>query len=102
MARASWSARMANSSMARCGTRPAMIRLKRVRHTALATSDPEHLLEYYQSVIGLGVISREGKRVYLGSDSDELTTVIEQATDNHLGAIAFEIAPDSDLAELQR
>src|SRR5947208_14892633 len=79
-----------------------MIRVKRVRHTALATSDPEHLLEYYQSVIGLGVISREGKRVYLGSDSDELTTVIEQATDNHLGAIAFEIAPDSDLAELQR
>jgi catechol 2,3-dioxygenase-like lactoylglutathione lyase family enzyme len=79
-----------------------MIRVKRVRHTALATSDLEHLLEYYQSVIGLGVVSREGKCVYLGSDSDQLTTIIEQASDNNLGSIAFEVAPDSDLGELQR
>jgi catechol-2,3-dioxygenase len=79
-----------------------MIRVKRVRHTALATQDLEHLLEYYQSVVGLGVITRDGKRVYLGSDSDQLTTVIEQDTSDHLGAIAFEVAPDSDLGELQR
>jgi catechol 2,3-dioxygenase-like lactoylglutathione lyase family enzyme len=88
--------------MASVDEEDAMIKVKRVRHTALATSDLEHLLEYYQSVIGLGVIGRDGKRVYLGSDSDQLTTVLEQATDNHLGSIGFELAPDTDLGEAQR
>jgi len=88
--------------MASVDEEDAMIKVKRVRHTALATSDLEQLLEYYQSVIGLGVISRDGKRVCLGSDSDQLTTVLEQATDNHLGSIAFELAPDTDLGDVQR
>jgi catechol-2,3-dioxygenase len=79
-----------------------MIKVKRVRHTALATSDLDRQVEYYQSVIGLGVVHRDRQRVCLGSDSDQLTMVLERATDNHLGTIAFELAPNSELGELQR
>ena len=79
-----------------------MIKVKRVRHTALVTSDLDRQVEYYQSVIGLGVVHRDSQRVCLGSDSDQLTMVLERAADNHLGAIAFELAPNSELGELQR
>lgn len=79
-----------------------MIKVKRVRHTALATSDLDRQVEYYQSVIGLGVVHRDSRRVCLGNDSDQLTMVLERAADDHLGAIAFELAPNSELGELQR
>jgi catechol-2,3-dioxygenase len=79
-----------------------MIKVKRVRHTALVTSDLDRQVEYYQSVIGLGVVHRDSRRVCLGNDSDQLTMVLERAADDHLGAIAFELAPNSELGELQR
>src|SRR5436305_15327789 len=79
-----------------------MIRVKRVRHTAQVTSHLDRQVEYYQSVVGLGVVHRDSQRVCLGNDSDQLTMVLERAADNHLGAIAFELAPDRDLGELQR
>ena len=79
-----------------------MIKVKRVRHTALVTSDLDRQVEYYQSVIGLGVVHRDSQRVCLADDSDQLTMVLERAADNHLGAIAFEIAPNSEFGELQR
>jgi catechol-2,3-dioxygenase len=79
-----------------------MIKVKRVRHTALASSDLDRQVEYYQSVIGLGVVHRDSRRVCLGNDSDQLTMVLERAADDHLGAIAFELAPNSEFGELQR
>ena len=78
-----------------------MIKAKRLRHTVVATSDIDRHVDYYQSVIGLGVVQRDGQRVCLGSDSDELTIVLERAADNHLEAIALELAPACELGALQ-
>jgi catechol 2,3-dioxygenase-like lactoylglutathione lyase family enzyme len=47
-------------------------------------------------------VHRDSQRVCLGNDSDQLTMVLERAADNHLGTIAFELAPNSELGELQR
>lgn len=77
-----------------------MIKAKRVRHATFATPDMARQVDYYQSVVGLGVISREQNRVYLATDSDQLALVLETGDAPSCTRITLEIAPDIDLADL--
>ena len=42
-----------------------MIEVKRIRHATFATPDIEAQIEYYQSIIGLGVVGKQDGRAYL-------------------------------------
>ena len=79
-----------------------MIKVKRLRHVSFASPNVEAQLDYYQSVIGLGVIQRSDGRVLLGTESDELTLVLERGAAPHLTSIAYEVAPNLDPADLQK
>ena len=79
-----------------------MIKVKRLRHVTFASPDVEALLDYYRSIIGLAVIGRDDRRVVLGTDSDELTLVLEHGPASRLTAIAYEVAPGLDLSDLQK
>ncbi|WP_197423257.1 VOC family protein [Bradyrhizobium valentinum] len=79
-----------------------MIKVKRLRHVTFTSADVEPQLDYYQSVIGLAVIGRDDRRIFLGTESDELTLVLEQGAASHLTTIAYEVAPHLDLADLQK
>ncbi|HZY14825.1 MAG TPA: VOC family protein [Beijerinckiaceae bacterium] len=79
-----------------------MIKVKRLRHVTFASPDVEAQLDYYRSIIGLAVIGRDDRRVILGTDSDELTLVLEHGSASRLTAIAYEVAPGLDLSDLQK
>jgi catechol 2,3-dioxygenase-like lactoylglutathione lyase family enzyme len=79
-----------------------MIKVKRLRHVTFASPNVEAQLDYYRSIIGLAVIGRDDRRVILGTDSDELTLVLEQGSASRLTAIAYEVAPGLDLSDLQK
>ena len=79
-----------------------MIKVKRLRHVSFASPNVEAQLDYYQSIIGLAVIGRDDRRIILGTDSDELTLVLEHGAASRLTAIAYEVAPGLDLSDLQK
>ena len=79
-----------------------MIKVKRLRHVSFASPNVEAQLDYYQSIIGLAVIGRDDRRVILGTESDELTLVLEHGAASRLTAIAYEVAPGLDLSDLQK
>jgi catechol 2,3-dioxygenase-like lactoylglutathione lyase family enzyme len=79
-----------------------MIKVKRLRHVSFASPNVEAQLDYYQSIIGLAVIGRDDRRIILGTDSDELTLVLEHGSASRLTAIAYEVAPGLDLSDLQK
>jgi len=79
-----------------------MIKVKRLRHVTFASPDVEAQLDYYRSIIGLAVIGRDDRRIILGTDSDELTLVLEHGPASRLTAIAYEVAPGLDLSDLQK
>ena len=79
-----------------------MIKVKRLRHVSFASPNVEAQLDYYQSIIGLAVIGRDDRRIILGTESDELTLVLEHGAASRFIAIAYEVAPDLDLSDLQK
>lgn len=77
-----------------------MINVKRLRHVTFSTPDIDKQVDYYQSVVGLGVVSRETGRVCMATGSDQLAVVLDAGETPSLKRIAFEVAPDVDFKEL--
>jgi catechol-2,3-dioxygenase len=82
-------------------TPDAIARLTRLRHATFTSPDPARLADYYGEAIGLGEIARDGGRIHLASASAQLSLVIAPGP-AALQRIAFEVAPDADLAALGR
>jgi catechol-2,3-dioxygenase len=79
-----------------------MIKVKRLRHVTFTSPNIEAQLDYYRSIIGLGAILQNDRRVSLGTESDQLTLILERGAASRCSAIAYEVAPDRDLADLQK
>jgi len=77
-------------------------RLSRLRHATFSSPHPDRLVDYYESVIGLGVVDREPHRICLANDCEQLSLVIERGERASLRRIAFEVAPTSDFPALGR
>lgn len=80
-------------------TQAPIARFTRLRHASFASPDPERLLDYYRAVIGLGLVGRDGGRIFLASDSEQLSLVIEPGG-AALTSIAFEISPNVEMEAL--
>ncbi|WP_257168047.1 VOC family protein [Bradyrhizobium sp. SRS-191] len=80
-------------------TQGPIARFTRLRHATFTSPDTERLLDYYRGVIGLGLIGRDGDRIFLASDSEQLSLVIEPG-EAALASIAFEIAPGVEMEAL--
>jgi len=78
-----------------------MIKAKRIRHVSFATPDPARQATYYESIVGLGVVARESDRVFMATESEELAIVLEAGAEPKCKRIAFEVAPDADLAGMR-
>jgi catechol 2,3-dioxygenase-like lactoylglutathione lyase family enzyme len=79
-----------------------MIDVKRIRHATFVTDDIEEQIDYYQSVIGLGVAARDAGRAFMATESEEIAIVLEAGDAPACTRIAFEVAPDADMTELSR
>jgi catechol-2,3-dioxygenase len=77
-----------------------MIDVKRIRHATFATPDIGRQVDYYQSVVGLGVAAREAGRVFMATESDQLAIVVEAGDAPSCTRLAFEVAPGIDLDDL--
>jgi catechol 2,3-dioxygenase-like lactoylglutathione lyase family enzyme len=81
-------------------TQAPIARFTRLRHATFASPDSERLLDYYRGVIGLGLVGRDGDRLFLASDSEQLSLVIEPG-EVALTSIAFEISPEVEMEALE-
>ena len=79
-----------------------MIKVKRIGHATFATPDLDRQIDYYRDVVGLSVVSRDTNRACLASRMGLLTIVLEKATRQSCDRLAFEIAPDADIADVTR
>jgi len=77
-----------------------MIEVKRIRHATFTTADIGQQIEYYQSIIGLGIVERQAARVLFANESGELTLVIEKNAAAGCKTMAFEISPKVELTDV--
>jgi catechol 2,3-dioxygenase-like lactoylglutathione lyase family enzyme len=77
-----------------------MIEVKRIRHVSFATDNIEQQVEYYQGIIGLGIVERQAGRALFANESGELTLVLEQGATSGCKAMAFEISPTVELGDI--
>ena len=78
------------------------IRAKRIGHATFETPDLERQIAYYQNVVGLSVVAREGGRAYLGSRHGQLSIVLEQATAQRCSRLSFEVSAQTSIADMTR
>jgi len=79
-----------------------MIKVCRLGHATLTTPDLDRQVAYYTQVIGLTLIEREAKRVFLATKQGLEALALEQGAPNALSRLAFQVAPGTDLAQLAR
>jgi catechol 2,3-dioxygenase-like lactoylglutathione lyase family enzyme len=79
-----------------------MIKARRIRHVSFSTPDLARQADYFHSIVGLGVVAREPDRLFMATESDELAIVLEAGTEQKCKRIAFEVAPDADLAGMRK
>jgi len=79
-----------------------MIAAKRLRHVTFATDNIEQQVDYYQSIIGLGIVERQADRALFASEAGELTLVLEKGAASSCTGMAFEIAPGFELGDVAK
>jgi catechol-2,3-dioxygenase len=78
-----------------------MIKVRRIRHVGFSTSDLARQADYYESIIGLGIVARDTRQVFMATESEQLAIVLEAGTEQTCKRLAFEVAPDVDPVELR-
>src|SRR5437870_5328983 len=79
-----------------------MIPIQRLGHATLETNDIEKSLDYYVTVNGLMVVARESNVVHLASRMGQLTVTLVKSDRNDCTGLSFEVAPDSDFADIAK
>ena len=79
-----------------------MIKAKRLRHAKFSTPNLERQVDYYRQVIGLTVVAEDKDRVFLAAETGQLAVVFERGPIAALSTLALDLAPDLDLADVQR
>jgi catechol 2,3-dioxygenase-like lactoylglutathione lyase family enzyme len=77
-----------------------MIKPRRIAHATFETPDLEAALAYYTQVMGLVLAERAGDRAFLASRTGLLAIALVRGRAERCTALAFEVAPGSDLAAL--
>lgn len=79
-----------------------MINVCRIGHATFETPDLEKALDYYTQVAGLALAAREGDRAFLATKIGQLAIELQQASQPRCGKLSFEVAPNAELADLQK
>jgi catechol 2,3-dioxygenase-like lactoylglutathione lyase family enzyme len=79
-----------------------MIKISRIAHSKLETPELDRQIDHYERVIGLRTIHREPGAAYLATKLGQLALVLKSEQRSNCTSIAFELAPNADLAETTR
>src|SRR6202035_73563 len=93
--------RAATTAPRRIG-RVMVISVKRLGHATLTTPDLERQIAYYTEVVGLSLVERTKDRAFLACKMGLEAIALEPGRGNTLSRLAFQVAPDTDLAEASR
>src|SRR4051794_6419085 len=78
-----------------------MIKVLRMGHATFETPDLARAIEHYTQVIGLSLAGREDKRAFLATKIGQLAIELHQGTQARCSKLSFEVAADSDFADLK-
>src|SRR5262249_12327521 len=78
-----------------------MIAVRRLGHATLTTPDIDRQIAYYLDVVGLTLVAREAQLAVLATKQGLEAIALEPGPPNALSRIAFQVAPGSDLGELE-
>ncbi len=79
-----------------------MIHVKRLGHATFNTPDLERIVDYWTRIIGLTVVERDKNRAFLATRYGEEAIAVQAGGDASLVKAAFQIAPGSDLGDVQK
>jgi len=79
-----------------------MINVLRIGHAAFETPDLAKAIDYYTQVAGLALAARERDRAYLATKIGQLAIELRQGERRQCRMLSFEVAANSDFAELQK
>jgi catechol 2,3-dioxygenase-like lactoylglutathione lyase family enzyme len=79
-----------------------MIQVRRLGHATLTTPDLDRQIAYYSEVVGLALIERNDRHAVLATKEGLEAFALERGAPNALSALAFQVAPESDLAAVAR
>src|SRR4029077_16412714 len=82
--------------------RVTVISVKRLGHATLTTPDIDRQIAYYIEVVGLTLVERSKDRAYLACKMGLEAIALEPGRGNALSRLAFQVAPDADLADVAR
>jgi catechol 2,3-dioxygenase-like lactoylglutathione lyase family enzyme len=80
----------------------AKVRPRRLGHATFETPDLDKAIDYYTRVMGLVVAAREKNRAFLTSKIGLLVVQLDRADAPACVKLSFEVAPDSDFADIAR
>jgi catechol 2,3-dioxygenase-like lactoylglutathione lyase family enzyme len=79
-----------------------MIKPRKIGHATFETPDLDKAVDYYTETNGLKLVEREKDSAYLASKIGVLTIALHKGEHARCTKLSFEVAPDSDFAELSR
>lgn len=79
-----------------------MVKISRIAHLTLETSEFDRQVDHYERVIGLRTIHREPGTAYLATKLGQLALVLKSERMPNCTSVAFELAPNADPAEVRR
>jgi len=79
-----------------------MIQVKKLGHATFKTPDMQRAIDYWTQVIGLSVVERNQQRAVLATKFGEEAIALEIGDSGELLRVAFQVAPGTDLGELQK
>jgi catechol-2,3-dioxygenase len=79
-----------------------MIEVKRLGHATFNTPDIERMIDYWTRIIGLTVVERDKKRALLATRYGEEAIALEAGDNADLARVSFQVAPGTDLGEVQK
>jgi catechol 2,3-dioxygenase-like lactoylglutathione lyase family enzyme len=79
-----------------------MIKICRIAHATLETSEFDRQVDHYERVIGLRTVHRGPGAAYLATELGQLALILKSEKMPNCTSIGFELAPNADLAETKR
>src|ERR1051325_7651524 len=79
-----------------------MIKVTRIGHATFETPDVERQIAYFTDIVGLVLAERDGDRAFLATRLGDLVVQLEKGPAPRCARISFQVAPETDFADLRR
>lgn len=79
-----------------------MIRVRRIAHADFETPDVDRQVDYYTEILGLTLVEKTKDAAYLASTNDHHAVVLRKGSEARCTRLAFQTAPDADLAAFRK